>query len=718
MRRRLRNLLLGALLLASSCDPVFAEITVRDGAYWFNGVRQERVVGRSSFKLGPAVSYHFAGKGGGHYTLGKAHEWVTFNQDLGFQILRVFLETQGWQWSRDRETEAWGLTYCEPESRRDNGVPDDCMFGSEPIDQGFWHVPTLRGAARVPDMHGIGKKALRWFFETSQETGMAFELVANATVKHEGVSIGQQTHVIRQTLNEAAHLQREFPQALVIVNFINEFDAHDDPMWSLADIRLLAVRANRCKHDDGRTRQALTFTWQQVGDDWEMHCGDGFYAEQWPGHPIAIDQGGENFFTYEVGPEADRYKNGWVHPSRGPRWETWPTPEQLAELRAASNGQPVGASESMYFVEPEDIDRARIWYRTAGDGRASGWTTDWPTYRQFIEHAISKVDYFIVHDEKGIQSRVDWPRASTRVDRWAREFFETGGGGPPPPPPPPPDQWPPADPADRPYDDEVLSAYAEILGRELAAIDLEGRIHWNERLERYYTTADDAVPGPDASSVEQMRDAMRSSGEFRAKNFGPWSIDAEPDPAPACPALPECANSGGSWNADSCWCDCPAGSVFLEDVGCEAPLPPPETSYMPAWDDIKDERFRRAPHLSATYRAALRSIEQQLTWDGIRNPGKALATNGYSWPYRRGNAVVTRDQALDLVARSTELLKRLRHFVTFDQSSSPPRAEAIGGTWLRGRTRVKAFESWHAQLVELFPLLEAANGISNPEGPI
>lgn len=430
MKRWIRNLAAAALLVATASSAA-AEITIRNGDYYFNGELNEVVVGRTSFKLANVVSYHYAGKGGGFYTLGSARRWVDWNRELGFEILRVLLETAGWQPCEE------GLD-VDGVPLNNNGEPDECMFGSEPIDQGVWHVPTLQGPARVPSMHGIGRNVLEWFFRTSEETGMAFEVVVIATAKHNGIRVGQQTHMIRQTLAQGARFQRLYPRANIVFNLINEFDAHARPeRWTIEEVNALAMRANRCKHPDGRVRQSLTFEWLCTeprddgscpADAWEMDCGGGFLAEQWPGHPIHVDEGGENLFNYDVGPGPREFKGGWVHPRRGRGWQEWPTPEQLRELRERANGQPVGASESMYFIEPQSLERVRPWYRPAG------WTANCGEYIRFAEHAIeSGIEYFIVHDQKGTQSVTEWPVRESCVETWARSYL--GGDGPVEPPP-------------------------------------------------------------------------------------------------------------------------------------------------------------------------------------------------------------------------------------------------------------------------------------------
>ena len=385
-----------------------AEVTVKDGRFWFNGVRQEMVWGASCFKLSNVVTYHFAGEGGGPYGLGPARDFVDHMRGLGFDACRVLLETAGWG-------------KCESGPLANDGKPDNCMWGSEPVDKGFWDVAALQTGGRPLDMHPIGKQTLRWFFETSQETGFMFELVIIATLKHSDVDVPQQSQVIRQVMVKARELQEEFPQALVVMNGINEFGAHSE--WGLAGangVNQLAIRNDRCKAPDGRTVVTLA-------------CPPGFDPEQWAGGPFIVDDGGSNRAVYEIGPEPGRFRGAFVHPERGETWHLWPDVQEKAWMISDARGMPWGATESMYYVEPEDEARGRTWYRTAGD-RLNGWTTDWPRYESFLNHvAAAGMAYFVVHDEKHAQASTTWPRPETRVERWAIEHL--GGTAPPPPPP-------------------------------------------------------------------------------------------------------------------------------------------------------------------------------------------------------------------------------------------------------------------------------------------
>lgn len=377
-----------ALLLVASVAS--AEVTIRNGAIWFNGVRQEQVWGRSSFKLSNIVTYHFTGRGGGDvdpatgkYSLGYALEWVRFNKLIfgdRIPVLRVFLET-GW-----------------PSCDTENGAPNNCMFGSEPRDQGFWDRNRLRDGNRETEVHPVGRQVLEWFFATSQTENVAFELVIDATLKHDNVPKGEIDHVIRQVGVLMGQFAEEYPQALIIPNGRNEIFAHNQAGHTLNEINQWAVRWDRDHY--------------------------------WDGAPFIVDQAAERF-DYDVGPEDGKFRIGLIHPPRGANWENWPTIQNAEQMKADSRGMPWGANESMYYVEPEDEARARNWY-------GGGWTSDWQKYEGFLSHVLqSEVDYMIIHDEKGSQSDPNWPRSMTRVDEWIS--FNLGGFVIPPEPEPVPD---------------------------------------------------------------------------------------------------------------------------------------------------------------------------------------------------------------------------------------------------------------------------------------
>ena len=59
--KRIINLLL--LSFALSFGQASAEVTVKDGKFYFNGVRKEMVWGRTSFKLANILTYVYTGQG-------------------------------------------------------------------------------------------------------------------------------------------------------------------------------------------------------------------------------------------------------------------------------------------------------------------------------------------------------------------------------------------------------------------------------------------------------------------------------------------------------------------------------------------------------------------------------------------------------------------------------------------------------------------------------
>lgn len=480
----MKRLLAALLLFASTAS---AELTIKDSKIWFNGVRQEMVWGSTCFKLASVLTYHWTGQGGGHYTLGTARQFVDHVQGLGIQACRVLLETSQWD-------------PCEPPDLANDGKPDVCPWGSEPRDQGFWNVEALKTGQRPTDVHDVGKNVMRWFFETSQETGFMFELVIIATVKHADlVPVDTQTHMVRQVMSEARELQQEFPQALILMTAINEHNAHS--RWTVAEVNMLAVRNDRCKHPDGRVAVAL-------------ECPPGFEPEQWAGGPFIVDGGGKNRIEYKAGTTAGVFRCAIVHPERDETWHLWPDLQEREWMVRDANGGCWGANESMFYVEPEDEERGRTWYRTAGD-RLNGWTTDWPRYEAFLNHInlswqgrvnastgvrTEGLAYFVLHNEKHAQASTTWPRAETRLEKWAREHL--GGVPPEPPPPPPPKQV---------YFDPIIDGtYRLVLARP---VDPGGLGHYNAWLR-------ECVPARGLPAcIDALEVALFESPEYREK----WS---------------------------------------------------------------------------------------------------------------------------------------------------------------------------------------------------
>lgn len=450
--------------------PSSAEVTVKGGKFWFNGVRKEMVWGRDSFKLANILTYVYTGQGD-KYSLNDALDWVSFNQRLFGEdvVLRVFLETAGWE-------------PCDQE----NGIPENCMFGSEPRDQGFWVRERLRDGRREREVHPVGRQVIEWFFKTSQETGVAFELVIDATLKHDNIPKGEIDHVIRQVATYMGLMAEKYPLALIIPETRNEWNAHNQSGHTLHDVNMWAERWDR----------------------------DGY----WDGAPKIVDG---SSIAYQVGPEPGKYRAGIIHPRRDRGWESFPNEEELAQLRRDARGMPIGFNESMCIIEVEDTARMEQWYRSGGR------TTDWDKYVTFLDRVEGLIDYMIVHDEKGMQCNKDWPRPMTRVDKWAlakfggvcEELLEcaaTGGiwsdstcscycgdnvfvigeGCVAPPPPPPPS-----------YNHVINASYEKILLREA---DPAGMRIYNGWIAECF--ADDRK-----GCLAQFEDALAKSKEYQNK---------------------------------------------------------------------------------------------------------------------------------------------------------------------------------------------------------
>ncbi|KKK49707.1 hypothetical protein LCGC14_3132360, partial [marine sediment metagenome] len=336
----------------------------------------------------------FRGRGGGHYGLGSGETWIRFHMEsepfefrgdtvvplglpTGFTC-RVFLENAGW-------------SPCEEGAEADNGKPDQCMFGSEPRDLGFWdgsdwneeggesNRDRLRDGRRETAMHGAGKKALEWLYQMSEKHGMAFEVIIDATLKHDNIPKGEIDHVIRVTAAYMGEvLEPKYPKAMVFPNYRNEIFAHNQSGHTLADVMMWAVRTHR--------------------DNYFPHNRT----------PILVDGGGANSFDYDVGPEDGKYSAGMIHPERGgDDWITFPQPADVRRLRRDARGMPIGANESMYYISANgrnETPNTMSWYRPGGR------TADWQKYLRFLNWQLdvnavrNGYDYFVVHDDKGAQA--------------------------------------------------------------------------------------------------------------------------------------------------------------------------------------------------------------------------------------------------------------------------------------------------------------------------
>lgn len=449
-----------------------------DGAWVIRRVKKSGpLMGRSSFKVANLLSMHYSGRGneypGG--ALDTVKGWIAHNQQLFGRedvVLRVFGETGGWK-----------------EVAADAG-----MFGSPARDMGIWDHAELADLCRKNDhirsLTGLHTNVLDEAFKLSHETGCIFEWCIVATLKHsDGMCVGTIGHAIRQTLEEFAELQEKYPNAAIIVNACNEWDAHNEVGVDLHEVNQWAQRCSRWVSPDGM-KKAISF--EAPGPGWE--------AEGWPSAFFIVDHGGQDTWDYDVGPEAGKYKMGALHPQRkgnastrfeGRDW--WYVPESwLRQLRDDARGQPLGATESMFFVSRAGTEG---WY-----GNVNGWNNDADLQLTFYENMTrhGAFDCLVVHDDVGAQTDPSWAMRFPSCARWEaelREFLGTPAGPPAPPPPPP-------GPKQTTYAAVIAYAYRELLGREPDRSGLE-----------YY----DLLMAT-GSSEAQMREHLIRSAEFAEKN--------------------------------------------------------------------------------------------------------------------------------------------------------------------------------------------------------
>ena len=452
--------------------PVQAKVEAKNGKFWFNGERQEMVWGRSCFKLANQITYHYTGQGGEHYGLGSARRFVDFHMETlgvpkGF-VCRVFLETAAW-------------SPCETGNQVNDGKPDSCMFGSEPRDMGFWNNSSwnaekgesnrnqLRDGVRQKSLDPVGEKVIEWFYKTSEETGMAFELIINATTKHDRIPAGEIDHIIRQAgvfMGEV--MEVKYPDATIIVNYMNEWTAH----WPV----------------EGGRAQALKYV-----NDWAIRTHrDNYFPHS--DAAIMVDGGGANAFDYNVGSGDGVYRSGMIHPERGgTEWKTFPSNADMQRLRQDARGQPVGANESMYYISANgrgcNAEGLNCKPNTLNWYRPGGRTANWADYEQFLNWQFDAnavrdgYDYFIIHDDKGAQSIRDWPALLTEVDRWIMNNIGNGGTTPPVDPPPVDPPVDPPEPTQTYYDNIIQHGYDTILGRPSGE---EGLAVYNDWLRKCY----------------------------------------------------------------------------------------------------------------------------------------------------------------------------------------------------------------------------------------
>lgn len=446
------------------------------GKLTIRGVKKDKVRGRSAFKLPALLSQHFSGKGDDYIREGgKVGALATFygmidhtqrlfdEEDIVFRVLG---ECGGWPFVQ----------------------PGAGMFGAPARDQGIHDVASYRllcrAGDRVKELTLLNRLILEELFKASETTGCVFEYVTDATLKHtDGLCNGIIDHVIRQTAVELRVLQEKYPRAAFIFSCRNEWEVLNNTGHTLPQVNQWANRFYRWKHADPAVKPVTAF--ESPGPEWT--------AEQWPGGFCIVDEGGSDVFSYDVGPEPGKFKLGAVHPRRkGGGWvkrsDWWDvSKEWMAQLRTDARGQPVGFTESMYFVSKAGTDG---WYRNR-----NGWNDDIALQLKFYEQCEEEhgPDLWYVHDDVGVQSDPYW-NPDSRWEAALAEFMGGVAGGGPPPPPPGPKQVT--------YALVIAYAFREILGREP---DRGG-------LESY-----DAAMRAGLSEAN-MRESLLRSREFAEKN--------------------------------------------------------------------------------------------------------------------------------------------------------------------------------------------------------
>lgn len=238
---------------------------------------------------------------------------------------------------------------------------------------------------------------------------------------------------------------------------------------------------------------------------------------------------------YDPPLESQRGKEGYdgptIHPPRSSwrdeqRQKTWDWDESGTVARLTWPGELIDMNESQLALTQEQRD---FWVPLIPKWAGLG-TTNLAKWIRMHRDFIANDCYTTLHTFRGMDAA--WPvTPQTAVEEAVRELTNAG-----PIDPPPPETWPPADPSQRPYDRDVVAMYRDLLGREP---DEGGRRSWNDALELYYLHGGQKG----GSSVEGMRDATRSSTEFRKKNKGPWDFE---ETARAAPLGPRGRNSDGT----------------------------------------------------------------------------------------------------------------------------------------------------------------------------
>jgi hypothetical protein len=465
-------------------------VSIANGRLVVRGTRRELAWGFSAFKLFNYIAQHFTGHGDEFKSLGGTVAGA-------LNIVRSFVENRQALVGRK---DVWFRLFSqtgdgEPGSWQLLDNVDQGMFGSPPHEPNpenssnrLWDYNALRRGHRPESVTPLMAKCLAWLFEYSQQSGACFEVVVDATIKHmDEMTPGTIDHMCRQMAIKCRELQVQFPRACIILSTDNECFAHNRVEQTLADVNLRAKRFYRWKDASGGLRQSFTSP------------GGTFQAEQWPEGIVIVDEGGGDFFTYDCGPEPDKFKLGAIHPERkgGPRdWRD--ISSIMARLTADSRGMPPAFPESMYYADnsTKSLERANRIYRNR-----NGWHANADDMMLFYQRWVGKIGYGIIHTEKDVQGSIDWPLAETPLEERLRAFFGTGQTEPPPPPPSTVERVT--------YRHVIEGLYEEILQRPA---DAGGGAFYDEQMRLFY--GGDGTLGLSRANVEN---AMLGSAEYAAK---------------------------------------------------------------------------------------------------------------------------------------------------------------------------------------------------------
>ena len=136
---------------------------------------------------------------------------------------------------------------------------------------------------------------------------------------------------------------------------------------------------------------------------------------------------------------------------------------------------------------------------------------------------------------------------------------------------------------------------------------------------------------------------------------------------------------------------------------CREDTPPPETKVK--WEDVRETKFGKKPHMNATYAMAIHSTRQSLIWDGIRNPGAALKCDKV-WPYNG----VSKGAAEQTIHMCKIAMKEMDVLIRMDdyEPRDPTRDR---GVWARQPIKLEDFwRMFNAYVLPAFRAAEKLNG--------